>query len=130
VSLNEETEWTVMLLAGTRNTQRDFRIRTVDPGPSGVDRKSLEAIGLAVTGLWRLDRYLSEFVERFSEGIAEKRVRAKLVKLAPPRLAEMTPRQRAEEYLDFADRGSPVAFDKAPDLTAEEFSRFMTYIPD
>lgn len=42
----------------------------------------------------------------------------------------MSPRQRAELYLKFADRGTKIVFDKAPELTPDEFKAFVDYVPD
>lgn len=130
VSLADETEWTIVVLTGTQNTQNVFRIRTADPGTSGARGADLTALGLAAARVWRMDRSRTEFLERFTAGLAAKQVRARMVRFAPPKLAEMTARQRADNYLAFADRGSKVSFSKVPDLSAEEFARFVTYVND
>ncbi len=130
VALSEETEWTVMFLTGVSNKKNTFRIRTLDPGPTGLSGQALAAAGEAVTGVWRQDSIREEFVDRFAAGISGKTLRARVVKIAPSNLARMEPRERAERYLEFADRGSKVSFDKTTDLTADEFRRYGTYFPD
>ncbi len=130
VALSEETEWTVMFLTGVTNQKNTFRIRTVEPGPTGLSGRELAVIGEAVTEVWRHDSIRQEFLERFATGISGKTLRARVVKIAPPNLARMKPGERAERYLQFADRGSKVSFDKMPDLTADEFLRYATYFPD
>jgi hypothetical protein len=130
VSMAEETEWTVMVLTGGRSAATAYRIRTADPGPSGAGGTDLAAIGMAATGVWRVDRNRAEFFERFAADITAKRVRARAVHFAPPGLAQMTARQRAEAYLTFSDRGTRVSFAKVPDLRPDEFAGFATYVPD
>ena len=130
VALSEETEWTLMLLTGVSNRKNTFRIRTVDPGPTRLSGQALAEVGEAVTGVWRQDSIREEFMDRFAAGISGKTLRARVVKIAPSNLARMEPRERAERYLEFADRGSRVSFDKTPDLTADEFRRYATYFPD
>ena len=79
----------------------------------------------------KFDGSRSEFFERFSHGIRDGRLRARVVKLVPPRLARAsTERERADVYLDFADRGSKVSFDKAPDLTPDEFQTYSEHFID
>ena len=87
-------------------------------------------VGLAVTSIWRRDRVRDEFFEGFARAIAAGTMRARVVKIAPPRLTEMKAAERAELYLKFADRGSKVDFDRVPDLTVGEFLAFRTYVPD
>ena len=130
VALGDEAEWTMLVLAGRDNRQHVFRIRTVDPGQSGARGDDLRSIGLAVTSVWRMDGTRSEFFERFAEGIRGGTVRARVVRMAPKGLAAMTPRQRAEAYLKFSDKGEKVDFGKVADLTPDEFLAYQSYVPD
>ncbi len=129
-SLSDETSWTVMVLTGAANSKNEFRIRTMDPGGTGVSGTPLKNIGLSITSIWRRDRLRDEFFEQFAAGITARTVRARIVTLSPPKLAEMNPRGRAELYLKFADGGSRVDFRKSPDLTADQFLAYQTYLPD
>jgi hypothetical protein len=53
------------------------------------------------------------------------------VKAGPANLGQLaSDRERADVYLKFADRGTRIAFDKAPDLTAEEFGQYSEHFPD
>lgn len=128
--LVEETEWTVMMLTGVGNKKNAFRIRGMDPGSKRIDARTLEDIGIAITGIWRRDRVRDEFFDRFAADIERGVMRARVVKLTPPGLAEMKPPQRAEFYLHFADTGTRVDFSRAEDLDVEEFLAFRTYFPD
>ena len=130
VNLSDETEWTIMFLTGRSTTKNTFRIRSVDPGATGLSGRLLTDVGVVVTSVWRRDGIRAEFFDRFASGIAGKTLRARVVRMAPPALASMTTGQRAELYLKFADRGTKVAFDKAPDLTPAEFKAFAEYVPD
>lgn len=131
VSLSEETEWTVMLLTSKANRKNTFRIRSLDPGETGVNKSGLQALGRMTTDAWKFESQRAEFIGRFAEGIRDGTLRARVVKLAPPQLTQAnTERQRAEVYLQFADRGSRVSFDKAPDLTAEEFEGYSEHFID
>jgi hypothetical protein len=131
VGLSEETEWTVMMLTSKSNRQNTFRIRSVDAGETGVTRSGLQTLGLLANDVWKFDGTRSEFFERFAEGIRDGQLRARVVKLVPPRLSRAsTERERADIYLDFADRGSKVSFDKVPDLTPEEFQAYSEHFID
>jgi hypothetical protein len=131
VGLSEETEWTVMMLTSKENRQNTFRIRSVDAGETGVTKSGLQTLGRLANEVWKFDGSRSEFFERFSHGIRDGRLRARVVKLVPPRLARAsTERERADVYLDFADRGSKVSFDKAPDLTPDEFQTYAEHFID
>lgn len=130
VALNDETEWTIMVLAGTANRANTFRIRTVEPGRSGFHKADLLDIGMSIANVWRMDGTRREFFERFAAGIDGVMVRARVVKMTPPGLAAMTPRQRAEIYLKFSDKGGKVDFSGVHDLTSEEFASYAGYVPD
>lgn len=130
VSLSDETEWTVLLLTAMSNRGNIFRIRTVDPGATGLAGRRLSDVGAAITSVWRRESLREDFFKRFAAGIEGHALRARVVRITPPRLAEMDPGQRAEAYLKFADRGSKVDFTKTADLKAEEFLAFEAYLPD
>jgi hypothetical protein len=129
-SLSEEEEWTVMVLTNQANRRKEFRIRSMDPGPTGLKGTSLEQVGIAITGIWRRESLRENFFERFSAGISGKTMRARIVKLVPPGLAAMSPRERAELYLKFGDRGSRVNFESGADLSTDEFRGFQSHLPD
>ncbi len=130
-SLSEETEWTVMMLTASSNHHNSYRIRSVDPGETGLSKSGLLTVGRFANDVWKFDGTRADFFERFAEGIRDKRLRARVVRLGPTILGEAsTERQRAELYLTFADKGSKVSFDKVPDLTAEQFLAFSEYFPD
>jgi hypothetical protein len=129
--LAEETEWTVMVLTSAANHRNAFRIRSVDPGDTGLRGSGLMSAGRFANDVWKLDGSRAEFFERFAKGIADGQLRARVVKIGPPELARAaTDRERAEIYLKFADKGSRVSFDKVPDLTPEEFMQYSEYFPD
>lgn len=130
VNFSEETEWTVMMLTSASNHQNTFRIRSVDPGETGLSGTGLKTAGRFANDVWKSDGSRAEFFERFSEGIRSGRVRARVVNAAPPDIVRMPERERAEQYLKFADRGSKVSFDKSPDLSPEEFQRYSEHFPD
>jgi hypothetical protein len=131
VPLSSEDEWTVMVLTSASNAKTSFKIRAVDAGKSGISGSDLTTMGMTVNGVWRSDRDRAEFFEKFAEGIRAGTLRAKVVQIRPKELNRLkSDRERADVYLKFADRGSSVAFDKAPDLTAEEFGRYAEYYPD
>jgi hypothetical protein len=131
VALSEETEWTVMVLTSASNHKTAFKIRELDAGPTGLRGRSLKDMGSDVTGVWRSDRLRDEFFERFAKGIADHELRARVVRISPANLAQLTSgRARADLYLKFSERGSTVAFDKAPDLEAKEFAQYSEYLPD
>jgi len=130
VAASEETEWAIMVLTSGSRKDDEFRIRTVDPGKTGLKGQELKAAGTAVTNVWRLDSWREAFFERFSMGIEDGSLRARLVMMAPHGLAEAAPQARAERYLRFADRGLKVTFKGVPNLTAEEFRRYLSYFPD
>lgn len=129
-NLSEETEWTVMVLTGTSNRQNSFRIRSVDPGETGLSGTGLQTAGRFANDVWKFDGARAEFFERFSQGMRSGKLRVRVVNAAPANLASLSERQRAEEYLKFADRGSKVSFDKVPDLSVEEFQRYSEHFPD
>jgi hypothetical protein len=130
-SLSEESEWTVMVLTSTSNHHNTFRIRSVEAGDTGLSGSSLTTAGKLANDVWKFDGSRTDFFHRFAEGIRAHKLRARVVKTAPPALAQITSeRDRAELYLKFADRGSKVSFDKVADLTAEEFAQYEDYIPD
>lgn len=130
IALVEETDWTVMVLTSGQNKSDTFRIRSVDPGRSGMTDGELSASRTAVANVWRLEGTREDFFDRFASGIEAGTLRARVVKLAPSGLAGMTPVARAEAYLKFADRGSRVSFKNAPDLTAGAFRQYATHFPD
>jgi hypothetical protein len=129
-SLSEEQEWTVMVLTNQANRKKEFRIRSMDPGPTGLKGTSLEQVGIAITAIWRRESLREDFFERFSAGISGKTMRARIVKLVPRGIAAMSPRERAELYLKFGDRGSRVNFESGADLSADEFRSLQSYLPD
>jgi hypothetical protein len=130
-ALSEETEWTIMVLTSASNHHNTFRIRSVDPGDTGLSGARLLTAGRLANDVWKFDGSRHEFFERFADGIRNKTLRARVVKAGPPNLAEIaSERERAELYLKFADKGSRVSFDKVPDLTPEEFQHYVEYFPD
>lgn len=129
-NLSEETEWTVMVLTNVENRKKEFRIRSVDPGPMNIKGQALNDVGVTITMIWRRDLLRDDFFERFATGIDGRILRARTVKVAPPGLATMQPRERAELYLKFGDRGTRVNFEHAKDLTDEEFAAYRTYLTD
>lgn len=130
-SLSEEHEWTVMLLTAAGNHHNTFRIRSVDPGDTGLSGSGLMTAGRLANDVWKFDGTRADFFERFAEGIRDKKLRARIVTTAPPGLADLaSDRERAEVYLRFADKGTKVSFDKVPDLTAEQFLQYAEYFPD
>ena len=131
VALSEETEWTIMLLTSASNRKTTFKIRELDPGATGLRGQRLKDMGLDVTAVWRSDRVRQDFFTRFAEGIAAHDLRARVVRISPGNLAQLTSGPaRAELYLKFSERGSPVAFDKTPDLEAAELAQYSEYLPD
>jgi hypothetical protein len=131
VALCEETEWTIMLLTSASNRKTTFKIREVDAGASGLRGQRLKDVGVDVTSVWRSDRIREDFFTRFAKGIADHELRARVVRISPGNLAQLTSgRQRAEFYLKFSERGSPVAFDNTPDLQAGELAQYSEYLPD
>ncbi|MGC4080889.1 MAG: hypothetical protein QM736_01905 [Vicinamibacterales bacterium] len=130
-ALAEETEWTVMVLTSTSNHRNTFRIRSVDPGETGLTGSGLMAAGRLANDVWKFDGTRADFFERFAQGIRDRKLRARIVKAGPPNLADIgSERERAELYLRFADKGTRVSFDKASDLTADQFLEFSEYFPD
>lgn len=129
-NLSEETEWTVMVLTNTENRKRDFRIRSVDPGPMNIKGQALNDVGLSITMIWRRDLLRDDFFERFAAGIDGRSLRARTVQVVPPGLSTMKPRERAELYLKFGDRGTRVNFEHARELTDDEFAAYRTYLTD
>jgi hypothetical protein len=130
-ALSEETEWTVMMLTSTSNHHNTFRIRSVDAGDTGLSGSGLQTAGRLANDVWKFDGSRADFFQRFAEGIRARKLRARVVKVGPPNLAQVTSeRERAELYLKFADKGTKVSFDKVPDLTPEEFEQYSEYFPD
>jgi hypothetical protein len=129
-SLAEEREWTVMMLTSTANRRNTYKIRSVDPGDTGLSGSGLMTAGRLANDVFKFDGTRSDFFDRFAEGIRAGRLRARVVKTGPSNLADLSERVRAEEYLKFAERGARVSFDKAHDLTADEFLAFSDYLPD
>src|SRR4029077_10381620 len=71
------------------------------------------------------------FFARFAKGIAQHELRARIVRISPGNLAQLTSgRARADLYLKFSERGSTVAFDKTQDLEAAELAQYSEYLPD
>ena len=131
VALSEETEWTIMLLTSASNHKTTFKIRELDAGATGLRGQRLKDMGQDVTGVWRTDRIREDFFARFAKGIAEHELRARVVRISPGSLAQLTPgRARAELYLKFSERGSTVAFDMTQDLDAAELAQYSEYLPD
>ena len=119
-----------MMLTSAGSRKNTLRIRDIDAGTTGIRGRELTDVGLTVTSVWRRDRVREDFFDRFAAGIADGKVRARLVTLTPPGLAAMAPRQRAEAYLKFSERGTRVDFEKVADMSPEEFLRFRAYVPD
>jgi hypothetical protein len=131
VALSEETEWTVMLLTSASNRKTAFKIRELDAGATGLRGQRLKDVGQDVTGVWRSDRVREDFFAGFARGIADHELRARVVRVSPGNLAQLTSgRARAELYLKFSERGSTVAFDKSEDLEAAELAQYSEYLPD
>ncbi|MGE0450959.1 MAG: hypothetical protein AB7Q29_15410 [Vicinamibacterales bacterium] len=131
VSLAEEGEWTVMLLTSTSNTRQTFRIRSVDPGDSGLKGSALRDAGRVANEVWKADRTREAFLERFAQGMRRGSLRARVVNAAPPNLAQVeSDRARADLYLRFADRGSKVSFERVPDLSPGDLQQYEDYFPD
>ncbi len=129
-TLSEESEWTVMVLTSTANHRNSYKIRSVDPGETGLSGSGLLTAGRLANDVFKFDGTRSDFFERFADGIRAGKLRARVVKAGPPNLADLPERERAEQYLTFTDRGTRVSFDKTHDLTAEEFLAFSDYLPD
>jgi hypothetical protein len=131
VALSDETEWTVMLLTSASNRKTAFKIRELDPGATGLRGQRLKDMGQDVTAVWRSDRVREDFFERFAKGITDHELRARVVRITPANLAQLASGPaRAELYLKFSERGSVVAFDKAPDLEAAQLAEYSEYLPD
>jgi hypothetical protein len=130
-ALSEETEWTVMVLTSASNHHNAFRIRSVEPGDTGLKGSGLLTAGRFANDVWKFDGTRADFFDRFAQGIRDHKLRARVVKTGPPNLSAVdSERQRAELYLEFADKGTRVSFDKVPDLTAEQFLEYGEYFPD
>ncbi|HUR32851.1 MAG TPA: hypothetical protein VM032_03595 [Vicinamibacterales bacterium] len=130
-ALSEETEWTVMMLTSASNHRNSFRIRSVDAGNTGLSAAGLRAAGLLANDVWKFDGTRADFFERFAEGIRAGKLRARVVSAGPPNLPQVaSERERAELYLQWADKGTRVSFDKVPDLTPEQFQQYAEYFPD
>lgn len=130
VALSDEAEWTIMVLTSASNKEQTFRIRSVEPGATRLTGFALSAVSTAVTNVWRQDRARADFFDKFAAGIAAHSLRARIVKVGPANLVRMKTSERAEAYLKFADRGSKVTFDKAPDLSSDELLKYVDYFPD
>ncbi len=131
VALSEEAEWTVMVLTSAANRKTVFKIRELDPGNTGLRGGRLRAMGEDVTDVWKLDRVRQDFFERFARGIADRELRASVVRISPGNLATLTSGPaRAELYLKFSGRGSRVAFGSANDLEAGQLAEYADYLPD
>lgn len=131
VALSDETEWTIMLLTSASNRKTAFKIRELDAGATGLRGQRLKDVGLDVTSVWRSDRVREDFFARFAKGIDEHELRARVVRISPGNLAQITSgRARAELYLKFSERGTTVAFDTARDLEAAELAQYSEYLPD
>ena len=130
-ALSEETEWTVMMLTSASNHRNTFRIRSVDPGDTGLSGSNLLVAGRLANDVWKFDGARTDFFQRFADGIKEGKLRARVVTAGPPNLPQITSeRERAELYLKFADKGTKVVFDKVPDLSPEQFQHYSEYFPD
>ncbi|MGE3960006.1 MAG: hypothetical protein AB7H96_25075 [Vicinamibacterales bacterium] len=130
-ALSEETEWTVMVLTSAANHKNTYRIRSVDPGDTGLKGSGLLTAGRLANDVWKFDGTRAQFFERFAQGIRDRKLRARVVKAGPPNLASIdSERERAELYLSFADKGTRVSFDKVPDLTPEQFLVYAEHFPD
>jgi hypothetical protein len=130
-ALSEETEWTIMVLTSASNHHNTFRVRSVDPGETGLSGSGLLTAGRLANDVWKFDGARADFFQRFADGIRDGKLRARIVKAGPPNLASIaSQRERAELYLKFADTGTRVSFEKVPDLSAEEFQQFAEYFPD
>lgn len=130
VSLSDETTWTFVVLTSVANTGNAFRARTIDPGETRLAGQALTDVGMAITNVWRREGLREEFFTGFAAGIASGGLRARLARISPPRLAEMKPRQRAELYLRFTDRGTKVDFRGTADLTPDGWLAFQSYLQD
>jgi hypothetical protein len=131
VALSEETEWTVMVLTSAANHKTVFKIRELDAGPTGLRGQRLKDMGSDVTDVWRSERLREDFFDRFAKGIADHELRARVVRISPGNLAQLTSaRARADLYLKFSERGSIVAFGKAQDLDPAELAQYSEYLPD
>ena len=131
VALGSETEWTVIVLTSKSNPKSRFQIRDVDEGRTRLTKGELATAGEIVTAVWRFDRGREEFFEKFADGIRQGLLRARLVRTGPPDLGRMpSDRDRTNVYLKFAEKGSSVSFEKAQDLTPDEFMAYLEYFPD
>jgi hypothetical protein len=131
VAMAEENEWTIMLLTSAANHKTAFKIRELDAGATGLRGQRLKDVGQDVTFVWRSDRIREDFFARFAKGIAQHELRARIVRISPGNLAQLTSgRARADLYLKFSERGSTVAFDKTQDLEAAELAQYSEYLPD
>lgn len=130
VALSEESEWTVMVLTSAANHHNTFRIRSVDPGETGLGGHGLLTAGRLANDVWKFDGSRSDFFQRFADGIKAGKLRARIVRTGPPNLVQLSERDRAEQYLKFADKGTKISFDRAPDLAPDEFLTFADYVPD
>ena len=130
-ALSEESEWTVMVLTAESNHHNTFRIRSVDPGETGLSGSGLLMAGQLANDVWKFDGSRADFFRRFADGIKARKLRARVVKAGPPNLPQVvSERERAELYLKFSDKGTKVSFDKVSDLTPEQFQLYAEYFPD
>ncbi len=130
-ALSEETEWTVMVLTAAANHRNTYRIRSVEGGETGLSGSGLLTAGRLANDVWKFDGSRAEFFQRFGDGIKAGTLRARVVKAGPANLPQIaSERERAELYLKYADKGTKVSFDRAADLTPEEFQQYAEYFPD
>ena len=67
-ALSDETEWTVMVLTAASNHRNTYRIRSVDPGDTGLSGSGLLTAGRLANDVWKFDGTRSDFFERFAGG--------------------------------------------------------------
>lgn len=126
-----ETQWTVMVLTSASNVKARFKMREVDPGRMRMSGSALKTVGEVVTAVWRTDREREEFFQKFSEGIGRGTLSARVVFAGPTNLAALkTDRERADVYLEAAKRGTTIAVENVPALSASEFMMYLDYFPD
>src|SRR4051812_23798767 len=53
VALSEQNEWTVMVLTSASNHRNSFKIRSVDPGDTGLSGSGLLTAGTFANDVWR-----------------------------------------------------------------------------
>src|SRR5689334_7213974 len=67
-ALSGEPDWTIMVLTSATNHRNTFRIRSVDPGATGLQGAGLMSAGRFANDVWKFDGTSQEFFERFAEG--------------------------------------------------------------